>query len=67
MNPVKILVDLFRESGNSTIIDYQLIQEYVGFDIREGKRYLMKTVKRALESEGRYISPIRGQGYYIDR
>ena len=67
MNPVKILVDLFRESGNSTIIDYQLIQEYVGFDIREGKRYLMKTVKRALEREGRYISPIRGQGYYIDR
>lgn len=67
MNPAKILVDMFRESGSSTIIDYQLIQEYVGFDIRQGKQYLMKIVKRELEREGRYISPIRGQGYYINQ
>ena len=67
MNPAKILVDMFRESGSSTIIDYQLIQEYVGFDIRQGKQYLMKTVKRELEREERYISPIRGQGYYINQ
>ncbi|MEP0919411.1 hypothetical protein NC981_21510 [Leptolyngbya sp. DQ-M1] len=60
-----VLEDLFINSNSSTLIDYQLMQEYVGFDVRE-KRHLMRTVKRRLWNLHKItISPLRDRGYYI--
>jgi hypothetical protein len=59
------LEKLFATS-KSQVVSYQLIEEYIGFDIR-GQPHLLKTVKRRLfKYHQMTVSSVRSQGYYVN-
>jgi hypothetical protein len=69
MDVTKAVLELeaLFSTSQSSIVDYQLIEQHIGFDIRD-QPHLMKTVKRRLFKYHEVaISAVRGQGYYVHK